>query len=62
MKVLFSIPATTTPFGITLSQKSHKNFTVKYGKQVKNNLSYSDAAKEFGLALLHSLNCDGKLD
>jgi hypothetical protein len=61
-KLIFSIPSDQIPYGISLYQRGHKNFTVVYGSQVKNDLSYSEAAKEFGLSLLHALNCDGKLD
>jgi hypothetical protein len=62
MKLIFSIPSDKIPFGISLYQKGHKNFTVKYGKEVKPNLSYTEAATQFGLSLMHALNCEGKLD
>lgn len=62
MRLIFSIPADKVPFGISLHQKSKKNFTVTYGKEVKSNLSYTEAAQQFGLSLMHALNCDGKLD
>lgn len=61
-KLLYSIPSTQIPFGISLYQKGHKNFTVVYGQEVKTDLSYGEAAREFGLSILHALNCEGKLD
>ena len=61
-KLIFSISENKIPFGIELRQKRRKNFSVKYGEQIKENLSYVEAATEFGLCLMHALNCDGKLD
>jgi len=61
MKLIFEIPPDKIPFGVSLHQKGHKNFTVKYGKEVKSNLSYGEAARQFGLSVMHALNCDGKL-
>lgn len=61
-KLIYSISASQIPFGVSLYQKGHKKFTVVYGQEVKTDLSYGDAAREFGLSLLHALNCDGKLD
>jgi hypothetical protein len=47
---------------IRLIQVGKDNFTVQYGKQVKQKLSYSKAALELGSAIMHALACDGKLD
>lgn len=50
--------------GIRLEQAGgrRKLFTVTYGKQISENLSYTRAAIEFGLVLFHALACEGKLD
>ena len=37
-------------------------FTVTYGLQVKQNLTYAEAARELGECIFHALACDGKLD
>ncbi len=37
-------------------------FSVVYGSQVKNGLSYGGAAHEFGECLMHALGCAGKID
>lgn len=34
-----------------------KNFAVRYGLEVHENLNYDDAAKELGRALLHAIVC-----
>jgi uncharacterized lipoprotein NlpE involved in copper resistance len=49
---------------VTLQQKNKSKrpvFLVRYGKQVKSNLTYSDAAKELGAALMHQATCNGEL-
>jgi hypothetical protein len=47
---------------IRLIQKGIDRFSVIYGKSVKNNLSYSQAALEYGSCIMHALTCLGKLD
>lgn len=37
-------------------------FRVTYGQEVDDRLSYSDAARHLGEALLHCLACESKLD
>jgi hypothetical protein len=49
-------------FPVTLEQSPRGLFRVTYGKQVREGLDYSAAAKEFGLCVFHALACDGKLD
>lgn len=34
-------------------------FRVTYGLQVKEGLTYGQAAEEFGLSVFHALACDG---
>lgn len=52
------------PFGIKLEQSESggKLFRVTYGLQAKDNLSYVEAANEYGLCLFHALACAGLID
>lgn len=61
MKTVFSLHV---PFGLRLDQSEGKGklFRVTYGKQVKDKLTYTEGAREFGLCLFHALACDGLLD
>lgn len=49
---------------ITLAQHESKGklFQVTYGLHVDDNLTYADACKMLGEAILHDLCCDGKAD
>lgn len=47
---------------IELIQKGVDKFTVRYCKQVKDGLTYGEAASELGAAIMHALACDGRLD
>ena len=49
------------PFSVSLYQQSPDTFAVVYGMQLRDGLSYSAAAKEMGLCIMHSLTCDGKI-
>jgi hypothetical protein len=49
-------------FPITLHQNGIDKFTVRYGLQVKENLTYAKAATELGCAIMHGLACESKLD
>lgn len=48
-------------FPIELRREARERFAVIYGKQVREGLSYSEAARELGAAIMHALNCDGEL-
>lgn len=48
-------------FPIELRQKKADNFTVIYGLQVKQGLSYNQAASELGSCIMHALACDDML-
>ncbi|MBO4228140.1 hypothetical protein [Bradyrhizobium neotropicale] len=48
-------------FPVRLYQTGFDRFTVEYGKQVRQGLSYGAAAAELG-ALMHMAACDGRLD
>lgn len=39
-----------------------KKFRLTYGLEVKDDLTYEEAARALGLALLHHLSCEGVLD
>lgn len=41
-------------------ESGRKLFTVTYGLQRKSGLTYSQACRELGEVILHSLCCDGK--
>lgn len=47
---------------IELRQAGKDNFTVRYGLQIDERLSYGEAAAKLGQAVMHALACDGKLD
>jgi hypothetical protein len=49
-------------YDIKVTQYKNKLFAVRYGKQVKMGLSYTEAAHEFGECAFHALACAGKLD
>lgn len=51
-----------TAFPIKLEQSSDGKFRVTYGQQVRSDLGYLEAAREFGLSYFHALACDGKLE
>ena len=43
-------------------QKGKDRFTVIYGAQKTEDLTYTEAANEYGLCLMHGLTCDGLTD
>lgn len=49
-------------YPVTVEQNARGLFRVTYGQQVKDGLTYSEAAREFGKCVFHALACDGKLD
>lgn len=48
--------------GLVLEQYANGLFRVSYGLQVTDDLTYNEAAQEFGYCLFHALACDGQLD
>ncbi len=64
MKTCFEI--TSAGFPIRLEQSEAKSsgnlFRVTYGQEVTEQLSYDEAARELGLAIMHAAACEGKLD
>lgn len=55
-------PCFGNQFTVQLMQRGKDNFTVTYGKQVKEGLDYGKAALELGACIMHALACDGLLD
>ena len=53
---------TIADFRIELKMKSSNNFSVIYGKQYKDGLTYYTAAQELGQCIMHALALEGKLD
>ena len=58
----FTIPETALPFGIRLIQSGLDRFSVVYGAQCRDNLTYADAAHELGGCIFHALACEGAID
>lgn len=46
----------------TLYQTGFDKFAVRYGLQLKEGLSYAEAAAELGACIMHALACEGRLD
>ena len=46
---------------IRLHQRGLNRFVVTYGLQIKEDLSYSQAALELGSCIMHQAACDDKL-
>ena len=47
---------------VKLYQRGVDRFTVQYGLQTDQELSYGEACAKLGQAILHALACDGELD
>lgn len=62
MKTTFVVEFDDVPFGVKIEQTSKHRFTITYGQRITCNLSYAEAAKEFGECMFHALACDGKLE
>ena len=59
-KLVFEDTETDSP--VRLYRTGKGRFTVEYGKQVTERLSYGAAAAELGQCLMHALACAGRLD
>jgi hypothetical protein len=46
---------------VTLQQRSRNNFAVRYGKKVDAGLTYGQATRRLGEALMHQAACDAML-
>ena len=49
-------------YPITVRQAADRTFSVQYGKQLKSNLSYDEAAQELGFCIFHGLACESKIE
>lgn len=49
-------------FRVELRQRGRDNFTVIYGLQVDERLTYGEAAAKLGQAIMHALACESELD
>jgi len=47
---------------VKLEVNTRGKFRVTYGKDIKSNLSYNEAAEQLGFCIFHSLQCLGALD
>ena len=61
-RTCFEIPDTEIAYGIKLTQQGKNKFTVRYGAQTEQHLTYEEAGKSLGEAILHALCCDGKIE
>lgn len=52
---------TALAFPVRLIQTGADRFRVEYGQQVRRGLTYGEAARELGSAIMHALACDGKI-
>lgn len=62
MPVTTCFKTSVAGFPVILRQQGPDDFTVRYGQQVKEHLTYAQAARELGSCLMHGLACEGKLD
>lgn len=49
-------------YPVRLIQTGKDRFIVEYGKQIRTNLNYEEAALEYGSCIMHALACEGLLD
>jgi len=54
--------ANISEYGITLSQGATDDFTVTYGNESRDGMTYREAAAELGNCIFHALACEGRLD
>lgn len=50
------------PFGVKVEQLANRLFRVTYGKQEQHELTYAQAAHEFGECVFHALSCANRLE
>lgn len=62
MTKILCVEYTAGDYPVRLIQTGFDRFTVEYGKQVKRTMTYAEAGAEFGLCVMHSAACAGKLD
>ncbi len=62
MKTCIEINNLAFPIKLEQCENGDHIFTVTYGKQVEDDLTYCKAGQALGFAIMHALSCDGKLD
>ena len=64
-KKVFSMsgPNKYAPFAdwIEVRQQGRDRFSVRYGAQVDEGLTYADACAKLGEAIMHDATCEGKI-
>lgn len=55
----FEIPG---QFPVKLEQRASGAFRVTYGAEVKDNLTYSEAAEQMGYCLMHAMACNSLIN
>ena len=53
---------TIARFPIQLIKTGKGRYTVVYGVEIHEGLTYTEAAEELGFSIMHALTCEGKLD
>jgi len=61
MKTVFTFGG-SNPIELKQSDNKQGRFILSYGYEVKRNLTYAQAAKALGEAMLHHLACEGQLN
>jgi hypothetical protein len=61
MKYPIEIERREGAFPIVLTRTSKTRFSVIYGEEWHQDLTWLEAAAEFGRCLFHSLECEGKI-
>ncbi len=51
-----------TGYFVIVCQAADRTFSVQYGKQLRTNLSYAEAAQELGSCIFRGLACEGKIE
>lgn len=47
---------------IKIQQNDNGTFAVAYGSQFRDDMSYNEAAAEYGFCVFHALSCAGEFD
>jgi hypothetical protein len=58
---VYCFEATAGGYPVVLTQQGKNRFTVQYGQQIDTGLSYADAARKLGEAIMHGTACDGRI-
>jgi hypothetical protein len=61
MRHLITVHAFESQYAVELWQTGKGRFSVEYGADIRHSLSYAQAAKEFGLCVMHAAACAGEI-